>query len=312
MRYIWFICICLTIAVGGFLCLSLINNPKYKYEPPSYRGDFEHINGQLSGISKHLQSYYTQNKRYPDNNEGLMALKDLRERLLKVQNHLPPPIGSLTPTDIKEIQDIGFDFIRNKFEMAAFDGGILSSWLEPFIYENRRGLPEDLFTDSPVNQDKGQYYSLKVDDGIYVYSVGAMIKYKSYAELLSEIKMMKILSLAIAIISIILIIVFIRLFIKAKRPAKEPPKPWVSILRIISGTILALASIFIALIPWSVTITCYAMSSFGLHSRPRMIKEYNTLLDKYHQRGVINQQTYQKIKTALDDVNKLIEDNKIK
>jgi hypothetical protein len=54
------------------------------------------------------------------------------------------------------------------------------------------------------------------------------------------------------------------------------------------------------------------MTSFGLHSRPRMIKEYNALLEKYHQRGVINQQTYQKIKTALDDVNKLIEDNKIK
>jgi len=34
--------------------------------------------------------------------------------------------------------------------------------------------------------------------------------------------------------------------------------------------------------------------------------------EKYHQRGVINDATYQKTKTALEKVDKLIEDEKIR
>jgi len=303
MRYIWFVCICLTIGISGFWYNTLRNDPKYIYEPPWYRGHLRDISEHYQTIAKHLKTYHDKQGRYPDNNEGLTILTDLRKELVDKQTSLPSPMGTY-----EDKFNWGY-YIPKYAEMVSFDGGILSPWFEPFIYENRNGLDETLFTDSPVNYDKERSYCIEVDKGIYVYSMGAVMYYQKYCLLLKEKQRNEILQVVILIVGPILTLIFIWLFIRAKKVVNKPRPLWRT-LKWVGSVILVL----ISLGSWSmVTITtCYVMTSFGLHSRPRMIKEYNALLEKYHQRGVINQQTYQKIKTALDDVNKLIEDNKIK
>ena len=57
--------------------------------------------------------------------------------------------------------------------------------------------------------------------------------------------------------------------------------------------------------------TCYTGDFFSLYERPDMIGQYSALLEKYHQRGVINDATYQKTKTSIDNLNKLIEARKL-
>jgi hypothetical protein len=308
MRYIWFICICLTLVVGGFTSAYIVSNPKYEHTPRWYRGHFRTIKEHLQTISTHLKTYYAQNNRYPDNNEGLSALKSFKEELIGKQPNLPPPMGI---SEDKSQDSYKFDRFYDNWKMVSFEGGILSPWFEPFVYENRRGLSDSLFTDSPANPDKEQYYSIKVDDGIYIYSVGAMLYAQEYKTLLAEIKMMNGISIAIVILEIVLVIVFIRLFIKARKPAKEPQKWWVRGLKTAGRTLLVLLSVVIG--PVSIPhITCYVMTSFGLYRRPEMITQYNALLDKYRQRGVINDQTYQKIKQGLAEVDNLIEEKKIR
>ena len=295
MRYIWFVCICLTLAIGGqFTC----GKPKYFYETRWYEIHLDTIKEHLDTVSKELKGYYAKNSRYPDNNEGLAVLTDFRKRLAERDECLPPPIGIAKDDSLRH--QVAATLRGRDRELFAFDEGVLSPWFVPFVYENRRGLKRELFTDSPATEDSGQNYSIKVDDGIYVYSVGARIFYKEYKHLLIEMW-------TAYIVVLIILLVFIFLFIKAKRFTKQSLLK--RAIKMVAGAILILIAL---LIGQEMMVRCYAPSYFGTHRRPEMMAEYNALLDKYHQRGVINDVTYQKIKTALEKVDKLIEENKIK
>lgn len=271
MRYIWFICICLTIAIGGWFC----NNPAYQHRPSWYERHLNKVSEHLLTIATHLKAYNAQNDRYPDNNEGLTVLSGLRNEI-KVNQ---PKRG----------------------EMYDYNGIILSPWQEPFMYENRRGLPEDKFSDSPVNQDKKQNYSLKVDEGIYVYSLGSMDLYLEYNDFTKKMWRTRIISIGV-------LIIFIFLFIISKKPTAKTNT--IKAIRTVLSSILFLASVIIGIIPLGVS--CYKMTYFSPYRRPEMIAQYNVLLDKYRQRGVITDATYQKIKQGLADVDKLIKDDNIR
>jgi hypothetical protein len=301
MRYIWFICICLTLAIGGFYCNSLRDNPKYIYEPGYYKGHLNTIKKHLQTISAHLQKYNLQNGRYPDNNEGLTVLEDLKKELIGKQKRLLPPMGS---------DDSGAEYYhRDVGEMASFEGGILSPWFEPFMYENRRNLPANMFVDSPANQDEEQNYSIKVDESIYVYSMKAALYSQEYSLLMKEVERARLSQKIIKIAMIILIIIFVYLFIRAKRSVAKQVW-WVKTLKICGSGLVFLTSLIIGGI--ETRVTCYIMDIFDLGRHPEMISQYTALLDKYRQRGVITDATYQKIKQSLGEVDKLIEDGKIR
>jgi hypothetical protein len=76
-----------------------------------------------------------------------------------------------------------YDRIEAEIAIAA-DGtvfpitaaGVLSPWLVPYVYENRRGVPPAAFDGSPVDGDWWGRYSLKVDDGVYVACVGGQAR----------------------------------------------------------------------------------------------------------------------------------------
>jgi len=76
------------------------------------------------------------------------------------------------------VYDLEMAIDRNNNLYVLTPGGVVSPWHIPYVYENRNGLDAALFADSPANDDGRRRYSVEVDDGIYVYSVGG----QSYAE----------------------------------------------------------------------------------------------------------------------------------
>jgi hypothetical protein len=286
MRHTWFACICLTLAFGGMFC----SQPKYQYEPGWYNGHLKTMREHLETISQQLKVYHSRNGKYPDNNEGLAALTEFRTKLSENRYDLPEPMGKLPKEYNEKIRSGSRD-------MAAYGEGILSPWLEPFIYENRTGLDAKLFADSPATLDTGRNYSAKVDEGVYIYSAGTMLFYREYKWLLIEMW-------SVRIIFCLLLILFIVLFARTKPKTTGKPPVWQQVIKGVGGTILILASLFVS---QATMVTCYIMNSFGLYRRPEMMAEYNKLLEKYYQKGVINQATYDKVKKAMDEVNKVVE-----
>lgn len=291
MRHIWFACTCLLLAFGGMFC----SQPKYSYEPGWYNGHFRTMREHLQTITQELKVYLSRNGKYPDNNEGLAALTEFRAKLAGDRYDLPEPMGKL-PKEYNERRS------GSSREMVAYGAGILSPWFEPFIYENRTGLDEKLFADSPATLDTGRNYSVKVDEGIYIYSAGTMLFYQKYKWLMIEMW-------SVQIIFFSLLILFIVLFAKSKGPdnkslSKTPIKGAKAAVKAAGGILLILLSLGVSQIN---VVTCYVMGSFGLYRRPEMIAEYNKLLEKYYQKGVINQATYDKVKKAMEEVDKVVE-----
>jgi len=320
MRYIWFVCICVSVLLVTFFINFIVNINSFRWSaehifssvisdlayhytdfPTKEKDILNYVQGDLLDIAKHLKAYRAKNNRYPTNDEGLTVLSELKAQLIEEYEYLPVPMG-------KRPKGKGSAYYGSLGGMCSFEGGILSLWFEPFIYENRNGLPGNLFNDSPVNNDKEGLYSIRVDKGVYVYSVGAISYYQDYVDALAKRTRTRIIVWCLPVISFILLIIFIYLFIRAKNPGNKTTKWLVKLLKVVGGILMILISIIIGLRkPEEVTITCYKMASmFNLERRPEIISQYNNLLDKYNQRGVISQDTYRKIKKALDDVNKTI------
>jgi hypothetical protein len=154
-----------------------------------------------------------------------------------------------------------------------------------------------------------------VDEGIYVYSTGVMLYYQDYARVMAERKTAHTIVWSIPILSFILLVIFSYLFIRSKRLTDEAPKQWLKYIKTVIGILLLVFSVIIGMKKhYAYEVSCYMIISnyFNFLRRPEMISQYNTLLDKYRQRGVINDQTYQKIKQSLGEVDKLIEQGKIR
>jgi len=80
--------------------------------------------------------------------------------------------------------EIAIDKSNNIFILS--DAGILTPWTDPYIYENRTKGDQKRFGHSIVSSDKHRRFSIKVDNGIYVCSVGAYYRTKDYDSQLWE------------------------------------------------------------------------------------------------------------------------------
>ena len=209
MRYLRNL-IAVLILIAGFAFSSYcFNHDEMVHDPRA--GDKRRcmiLKEQMTTITQHLKSYYTQNNHYPTNDEGLTVLNDLREELAKQQYGLPAPMGIASNPEYMT----HYYRMPHREEMVSFECGILSPLLDPFIYENRRGLAKNLFTDSPLNQDTDGNYSLKVTDGIYLYSSSALFYHNRYLEYRSD----KIKYMIYAILSALLTLIIGIGMIKAK------------------------------------------------------------------------------------------------
>jgi hypothetical protein len=211
----------------------------------------------LEEIADALHSFQEENSRYPTNDEGLEAIAKRMSRPLI---------------------DREYYYYR---QFASF----------PILYENRRGMDERLFLDSPVEQGLG-YYSLKVDEGIYIYSVSALNFRMQYLDDYSRSKSIVVTNtFFFVLILFVLGIVYIIL-----RPRNSHLTPIQLFLHIIIA-IFFLSSDFESGRQYT---SCYATAGYVPEENPyKDTAVTRNLLEKYYSRNVIKKETYDKLMKSI-------------
>jgi len=202
------------------------------------------------------------------------------EELREFCGLLPPPPRGLPPGEVFELE-AAIDRQDNFFLIAP--SGVLSPWLLPYVYENRRGLPESAFADSPVNRDPQRRYSVEVDDGIYLSSVGAELYAAEVDELWWADVRLRILGWVLIALAALPVVLLYR-----SRLAMAS-----------AGAALALSATGGAGLGAMSHITCYIMSELFSRRDPRMVSRRIALLDRYHAAGILNDASYEKALSAV-------------
>lgn len=166
-----------------------------------------------------------------------------------------------------------------------YDGGVLSPWLIPYIYENRNGFDEVVFADSPVNRDKRGEYSVCIDEGIYVYSVGGEFYARDREGKLVTAYLPQIVGLGLVLCALVCLVRMVWLY-------------WKSILL---GIIALIGGIGSGVVVGGMNhVTCYIMMPLFSKRDPEMVVQQKELLSKYHGDGVLSDETYEKSLYALE------------
>ena len=223
---------------------------------------------QLDGIADYLRAYHKQTGRYPTNDEGLLVVKPL------VKACAADEFGK-SPVSICRVGQ----------------GGILSLWGEPYIYENRRGLDVRKFAGFPA----AGHISVMVDDGIYVSCLGAERSYRVYAYWNPLLKWsaggVLLVTLALCLLPSLVSFQFrVREFGAFRAVAGG-----------LAGALLnAIVPLFVGLVAFPAFVrSCYAASPYRVRS-PELTKDYVRVIAKYRDRGVISETSYNKLIKALD------------
>jgi hypothetical protein len=162
------------------------------------------------------------------------------------------------------------------------DGLACSPWGIPYVYENRNGLPASVFADSPATHPDGRF-SLKVDEGIYLWCISA----KGPAGELAVLEARKSIRQVAGW-------VMIALFVAALL--------WWT-FRIYTGLgcagwLAMLISLPAGAVMTTVGTTCYVMIPFFSHRDPTTIAAQQELLARYRDAGVITDATYRRAMAA--------------
>lgn len=164
------------------------------------------------------------------------------------------------------------------------DGDVIfSPWQLPYGYENRRGLDASLFDGSPVD-DGDDRYALKVDEGIYVYSVAGQLWADEYDS--DYFHYHKWPWVGGAMILIALVLGFFA---------------WRKIAgRLLAALVLggmALLGFFGQPISWT---TCYIMAELFYRRDEQAVARQRELLEDFRDRGVITPATWARAISAID------------
>ena len=166
------------------------------------------------------------------------------------------------------------------------DAGILSPWLVPYVYENCQGLGPAAFADSPAPRGLAERYSVRVDDGVYVYSVGGRL----CAEELAPITWRRTVVALIVLLLFGAALLFVLLSFRASARAG----------------IAALTTLLVATCGWFflcfvvLAHPCMLWPPRFYHRDPRMLTEQRQLLEKYHSRGVLSDASYRRALSAIE------------
>lgn len=161
---------------------------------------------------------------------------------------------------------------------------MLSPWLIPYVYENRNGVDPEKFQDSPADSDSGRRYSVRVDDGIYVYSVNEHLRAEMLDETWWEYNGAVFLGGVLVLVAVSCVVILGRWSRKGA----------------IAGVVAFLLSAG-AGSGLSLCITCQAPSApqFYYFCLRRMFAQRRQLPDPYHQSGVIGDEICEKAVSAL-------------
>jgi hypothetical protein len=132
----------------------------YRSEIERFDIAFKAMRNDRKEMKERLLEFKTKNNRYPTNDEGLSVVARSEGELTTVPGFL--------------------NYREDPLHSRQYEGRIVDIVEAPYIYENRIGLSQSAFEQSPVKNDPKEYYSTTIDDNVYIYSVGALALYESY------------------------------------------------------------------------------------------------------------------------------------
>jgi hypothetical protein len=272
MRMKWAVLIVLLLLVAVVYLFSTIF---YSRDPVrEYKRRLSVYQSGLVGTADILRQYGEETGKYPSNDEGLGIVD---------RNNMygwAAKGSDYSDTEILRRELQSYLFIIERW------GGV------PVVYENRRGIAEENFSHSPINGNLDAAWCEVVDDDIYIYSLQGR---KAAAILSKEQRSRNTCYLIFIALFMILVLMYIRAGIKEKKKYGAP-------IKLKYGTLITLfvpAFILIGLL--SPSLTCYVRSMFNYI--PEEVKEYTDLIEEFHKRGVINKETYEKLKNAVTREN---------
>jgi hypothetical protein len=285
-RGVYFLLFCITIIIGGGLGISTEHKyvefiRQYQQEPPQ-EPTVEEMMIRTDGLKeivrygnnfhfKHIEDllnkFYQKHNRYPTNNEGLFTV-------------------------------IPFLKNTNRSHGISADSSIpMSRWRIPYVYENRREFDEKLFRMSPVNRDHEGIYSHKIDNGIYIYSVGGMIRNKRLSPIYNnQLIKVNVIRGITALLLVLFPILIIFETLKRREFLKEP-----RLLRRI-GIVLIIFISAVLLRPELSRLTerhvgtYYPLRVYDSCAPIEIRKPYFIIINNYVNKGILKQSTLEVLK----------------
>lgn len=141
---------CIYLALGTAVIIAglrLAYNPSADIDARLADSKIGITHAQLISIKHLLLEHKKSSGGYPKMSEGLLAVK----AIVDACGRGPGPLR------------------RARVDSS----GIITPFGEPFIYENRSGFDPTKFSDSSANFDRRGVYSIKVDNNVFVWSVGS-------------------------------------------------------------------------------------------------------------------------------------------
>lgn len=291
---------------------------------------------QLSNLGTLLREYKGGHGEYPSNNKGLLSLdtfgswhqvyagiirrgdsydivgmrrlenddelkRFIEEQRQKWKHPRPMPdffVSIITEeSNLSEYKEYTMGIRKDDIGFIWGPVGPIDRWsLMPYLYENRIGLEPSAFEGSVINKDVSQNYSMRVDDGIYVYSIAAMNEAQTCNQFESDIARRKIYILLIIFSSILIVVVILRKWLSVDGYVILK---WIVFIIIIN----ALLVFFLVSAKRKEPLKdnyIYANVSRIYVRTPELVNQQKEMLDLYRKNNVITQEAYDKQIAALE------------
>jgi hypothetical protein len=229
----------------------------------------------LERLAYYLRVFHEQTGRYPTNDEGLTGVRVLVSVYGKYGRTRD---GGLCHTTLRPY-------------------GITGITGDPFIYENRRGFEKSEFAFSGATLDRRRHYSIRVDDGIYVWLEGAQRAYKQSLQIEHDhrLKMNRL----IALLVLCGLGYFAVLWRCARRESGVSDRAVRTLGLLLLDSGLAVVAVgTILYLTRSRESGCY-MPAYNDWLKPETAKSHVTITRKYRDRGIISEKAYPKIVNGL-------------
>ena len=266
-----------------------------EYETGSCRYAVERIEDELAIVGDLVQAYGEREGRYPTTDEGLGVFVVEED---EIRARWKPGIEAGTKGEWHERVKGGSLFERFTHMAAGYNirpmpGGIEGWPGVPLVYENRRGQDKALYAKSPANEYAGTPCCLELDKDIYLYSLPGIRFWRYVRE--GDIGL-AVVWVVMGTVTTGCIFMLVRTWWKRRRERKVVPRS--RSIHILNGLLGAALVLFGMAKLGIVVIACYPGTVLAMWRHHQAAEQYTELLDEFHSRGVIRDETWEKLKKA--------------
>ena len=163
--------------------------------------------------------------------------------------------------------------------------GVYTPWELPYVYENRSGHSASAFAGSGVEDDPDHQYSIRVDEGVYVWSVGGREWVKQCRAAQWDQHAPKYYAAGLLGVSVLLLIRIAALRAKAG---------------LLGLGVLVCSCVLGAGLAAPACARCVVMKPLFTRRPPSVVARQKRLLAKYHAAGVIGDEAYREALAGMD------------